>query len=164
MPNKDTAKTGLGPELDRLKPVAWLLLFIGFLFVISLVWFNHHVAGISYKDVKIGHQTYSLQVAKNTMALQKGLSGRDGLGQNQGMLFDFKANGNWRMWMIDMHFAIDMAWLNRSGQIIYIKTDATPASYPATFGTSRPSWYVIEVPAYTFNRQNIKVGDTIKIS
>lgn len=164
MPNKDTAKTGLAPKPDRLKLVIWLLLFICLLFLISLIWSNHQASGLSYQEVMIGSQAYKLQIAKGDKALQKGLSGRANLGQDQGMLFDFNDAGNWRMWMINMHFAIDMAWLNKSGQIIYIKTDATPASYPATFGADKPSWYVIEVPAYTFDRLNIKAGDTIKIS
>jgi hypothetical protein len=77
------------------------------------------------------------------------------------MLFDFNGTGNWRLWMINMHFDIDMAWLAKDGQIIYIKTNATPASYPETFGATKPSRYVIEVPAFTFNRLGVKEGDML---
>ncbi|HUD03277.1 MAG TPA: DUF192 domain-containing protein [Patescibacteria group bacterium] len=117
-----------------------------------------------FKDVKIGNTVFTLEVADTDKTREKGLSDRYNLPKNSGMLFDFKTLGDWRMWMIDMRFDIDMAWLNSNNQIIYIKTDATPGSYPQTFGAGSPSRYVIEVPANTFNELDIHIGDPIKIN
>jgi uncharacterized membrane protein (UPF0127 family) len=135
---------------------------VALFFVSGIYWLNHDKNATQYDNVVIGKQSFHLEIANTPSSWQKGLSGRAELGNNQGMLFVFNNVGNWRMWMINMRFDIDIAWLNQTGRILYIKSDATPASYPATFGTNLPSYYVIEVPANTFNKLNVHSGDIIK--
>lgn len=163
MPGKDTAKTELALKKHRIIAFLVLVIFVVLIFVIGVFVANHQ-NHTRYKDVQIGRIVFRLEVADTQVAWEKGLSGRSSLAKNSGMFFDFKSAGNWRMWMINMYFDIDMAWLNQNGQIIYIKSDVAPSTYPQTFGTNIPSWYVIEVPSNTFNNLNVHAGDSIKIN
>ncbi|HPW48092.1 DUF192 domain-containing protein [Candidatus Saccharibacteria bacterium] len=164
MPNKETVKI---ESVRRQKsPLAVILasLTIVVLLVCGFAMFRYWVSQVEYKDVQIGNRIFVLEVADTEAARERGLSERDSLGINKGMLFDFKKDGNWRMWMLKMRLNIDIAWVSSSGEIIYIKRNATPGSFPEAYQANRPSRYVIEVPARTFERLNIKVGDYIKIN
>ncbi len=90
---------------------------------------------------------------------EKGLGGRESLGENEGMLFVFATPDKHFFWMKDMKFAIDMVWLDEFGRIVYIEKNATPASYPELFGPKKSSKYVLEIPAGFSDIQNIQVGD-----
>ena len=72
--------------------------------------------------------------------------------------------------MKDMNFPIDMIWLAPSvggdddAKVVYIAKDATPASYPSTFGpgaNDQDALYVIEVPSGFADANNLKVGDSV---
>lgn len=110
---------------------------------------------------QIGGINYSLELVNTDLTRQKGLSGKPKLELNTGMLFDFKQDGYWQIWMKDMNFAIDILWLNNQKQIVGIKQDALPQNYPETYGAEKQSRYVIELPAGSVKERNIKIGDTL---
>lgn len=76
--------------------------------------------------------------------LRRGLSGRSDLPSYQGMLFDFARTGEHCMWMPDMAFALDIVWLNADREIVTIKRDITPETYPESF-CGDLAQYVLEV-------------------
>jgi uncharacterized membrane protein (UPF0127 family) len=123
--------------------------------------FYKQVTKVDYVQAKIGSEIFKLEVAKTQAAREQGLSERDGISINEGMLFDFGQNGRWRMWMVQMRFPIDIAWLDESKKIIYIKSNATPAEFPETYDAKQDSRYVIEVNSGTLNRLNVNIGDSI---
>jgi uncharacterized membrane protein (UPF0127 family) len=47
---------------------------------------------------------------------------------------------------------------------VFIKTAATPSSYPEVFSAPAPSRYVIELPAGTVQQTGVEVGDIISIN
>jgi uncharacterized membrane protein (UPF0127 family) len=164
MQNKETAKTVLvrrqkGPYLFI---IASLLIIV--LIITGILVLKQKVDYVAYKDVKIGNETYKLEVADTQASREKGLGYREGLANNSGMLFDFKTDSDWRIWMANMHFDIDIAWLNKEGKIMHIKANAQPGSYPEAYHADIPNRYVIEVPAKTFEKLNIKEGDIININ
>lgn len=61
------------------------------------------------------------------------------------MWFDFQTDTNTGFWMKEMNFSIDMLFLNKDLKIMHIKENATPESYPESFGPSTPYRYVLEV-------------------
>ena len=79
------------------------------------------------------------------------------------MLFQFDADGQWGIWMKDMKFPIDILWADASGAIVYIVSDATPASYPTVFTPPLPARYVLELPAGYLAAHKLKVGDTLAL-
>ena len=47
-------------------------------------------------------------------------------------------------------------------EVIYIKKDALPESFPNTFGPNIDSRYVLEVVSGFADKNNLKVGDRVK--
>ena len=74
--------------------------------------------------VKIAGQVIKVELAITPEARARGLSGRQGLTQDEGMLFVFDTPGKYPFWMKDMNFAIDMIWISEDSKVVYIKKDA----------------------------------------
>ncbi len=113
--------------------------------------------------MKIGGRVISVELAK-TMAEQiLGLSGRESLAPDTGMLFVFAAPGKYGFWMKDMKFPIDMIWLAPDLSVVYIKENATPSSYPETFSPGADAKYVLEVNSGFSAQAGIKIGDKAEL-
>lgn len=111
--------------------------------------------------LKIGGIELLSEVADNPQSREKGLSGRESMIENQGMLFIFDEAGNYPFWMPDMNFAIDIIWLDENKKIIFIKENATPESYPETWGGEVKAKYVLEVISGFSKKHNLKIGDSV---
>jgi uncharacterized protein len=111
------------------------------------------------KTMKIGETTLNIEVADTDAERIQGLSGKTGLGENEGMLFIFEKEGNYAFWMKDMKFPIDIAWLDKDKKIVFIENAVEPATYPKAFGSSVLSLYVLETNAGFFEKNGIKIGD-----
>lgn len=103
-------------------------------------------------------------VKADTPALhEQGLSGREKLGHNEGMLFVFTEPQPYGFWMKDMHFSIDIIWFDENHRIVDVWENATPQSYPKVFTPRTSAQFVIEVPAGFFSGHNLKIGNTFEI-
>jgi uncharacterized membrane protein (UPF0127 family) len=78
-------------------------------------------------------------------------------------LFAFGSEGEHSIWMKDMNYAIDIIWVEKSGRIVHLKENATPESYPESFASPKPAWYVIEAPAGFVAKQGIEIGDEVVV-
>ena len=116
----------------------------------------------SVNYVKIGGQSIKVEIALTAEEQTKGLSGRSGLKENEGMLFVFAQPDKYFFWMKDMNFAIDIIWIGENGKIIYIKKDARPESYPETYGPLGTSKYVLEVVSGFSEKNNLQIGDRVE--
>jgi uncharacterized protein len=112
--------------------------------------------------VKIAGQNVKVELALTPKEQEKGLSGRENLADDAGMLFVFKNPGKYSFWMKDMNFPIDIIWLNENFKVIYIKKNAEPSSYPDSFGSGVDSKYVLEVNSGFSEKNNLKEGDLVK--
>jgi len=116
--------------------------------------------------ITVGDASLLVEVVATDETRAQGLSGRDPLTEQQGMLFDF-TNTTIRQpsfWMKDMKFNIDIIWI-ADNKIIGI----TPNVPAPTSNESLPSYpppgditHVLEVIAGWSQRNQIKVGDTIQ--
>ncbi len=116
-------------------------------------------------SVEIGGQKVKVDLALTEAEQEQGLSGRPSLLPNTGMLFVFPSPLKPLFWMKDMNFPIDMIWITEDMKVDYIENDATPESYPATFGpgvNDGNAEYVLEVPNGFAAQNNLKVGDSIQ--
>ena len=82
------------------------------------------------------------------------------------MLFVFPDNDQHGIWMKDMKFPIDIIWISENYNIVHVKKDATPESYPTVFKNSKPARYVLELPAgsietFSFNGLSYLQIDTL---
>jgi len=111
------------------------------------------------KTLKIGEISLNIEIADTEIEKENGLSGREKLEENEGMLFVFEKESYYGFWMKDMKFPLDIAWLDESKKIIYIEKNISPETYPKVFNSPRPAAYILETNARFFENSGIKVGD-----
>src|SRR3989338_9107684 len=114
------------------------------------------------KAIQIMGQNIRVNLATTDAAREQGLSGRENLKEDEGMLFVFDYPDKYSFWMKDMNFPIDIIWLGENLEVVYIKKDAEPSSYPNAFGPDKNARYVLEVKAGFAEKNNLKEGDKIK--
>ena len=135
----------------------FLVAFLGVLFL----WAYLVLAPVSRSTVVIDGVAIAVQLARTPAEQEKGLSGRLALPDGEGMLFVFDRPDRYGFWMRDMHFAIDIVWIDNNWRIVDITHELTPESYPNTFAPSAPALYALEVPAGSALRYSWKVGDSV---
>lgn len=139
--------------------IAWFLIVILIIFAVFYN-FSDKKEINSPKTLKIGGITLNIDVADTDTEREKGLSGREKLTENEGLLFIFEKEGNYDFWMKDMNFPIDIAWLDKDKKIIHIEKNILPETYPEIFNSSGKSLYVLETVAGFFENSKIKIGDS----
>ena len=140
-----------------LKSFAIILSFVLVVFLISR-------QTVSMGTVVLGGVEVQVELAQTAEGQSKGLSGRETIAEGEGMLFIFENEGVYSFWMKDMNFPIDIIWINKKGEVVHIKENASPESYPISFSNSLPAIYVLEVEAGFSDKYDIKLGDTVLLS
>lgn len=143
--------------------VGAILLFslIGGLFAAGL-WggniFPYTPAEIGLHSVSVGGVPLSVELATTKQEHERGLSGRDFLAYNRGMLFVFDKPARYRIWMKDMLIPIDVLWVSQDGTIVDVWEEAQPESYPFIYEPAYDARYIIEAPAGFARVYNIRQG------
>ena len=94
----------------------------------------------------------------------QGLSDRQYLNNNEGMLFVFDYPDKYPFWMKSMNFAIDIIWIGKDMNVVYIKKYARPEEYPNTYIPDKDAKYILEVVAGFSDKNNLQIGDKIKFT
>jgi uncharacterized protein len=135
---------------------ALLLVLIG---IIVLTKGNTAVPSISGSPtLSFGQTALSLEIADTEAERVQGLSGRESLPENTGLLFVYTEDSFPGIWMKDMRFPIDIAWLDKDFTLIDLEANVDPATYPRVFTPSQPARYVLETPAGFFEHNAISIG------
>ncbi len=149
------------------KPVIISLLMIFGVF--AGLWFGFQGEKVSnslnfgkLKLIKIAGVPLTVEIADEKSEWEKGLSGRDRLQTNRGMLFIFPKEDYYKIWMKNMNFPIDIFWVNKEGVVVDIYKNAMPDSYPNTFAPRRKAMYIIETNADFASIYDIQVGDKVE--
>lgn len=112
----------------------------------------------------IGNTEIFVGIADNDASRAQGLSGRESLQENEGLLFVFEHPDRYGFWMRDMYFAIDMIWIDSGKQIVHIESSVEPETFPKVFRPEGDALYVLEVNAGFSEKHDIEVGDHIDFS
>ncbi len=115
----------------------------------------------SEKVISVAGSVVSVTIADTAQKREVGLSGRTGLGSNEGMLFSFPTPGMYAFWMKDMLFPVDIIWIAKDGKIGTIFEHVSPATYPEVFNPFRPAQFVLEVKEGFVHEHEIMLGDTV---
>ena len=116
------------------------------------------------KIIKIDNVEIEVELAKTNEERAKGLSGRESLDENSGMLFFFN-NASPVFWMKDTKIALDLIWIN-DNKVVGIDSNVQPEigvpdnklkRYPSPTSID----YVLEVNGGFSDKKGIKVGQTI---
>ena len=114
-------------------------------------------------NLKLNNTEYNIEIARTISQKSAGLSTRDKLCSNCGMIFIFNKDGTLPFWMKDTFIPLDMIWINSNGQITDIIT-ATDTNSSKILQNTQPAKYVLELNAYDSQKLSLKVGDIIDLS
>lgn len=114
-------------------------------------------------SMSIGGFTFQTETARTRQEHEKGLSGRNSLGNDQGMLFMFPKEGVYSFWMKDMKFPIDIIWIGKDATIKGYVAHVKPDSYPALYQPGERILYALEVPDGFIEKHSIGVGEKVKL-
>ncbi len=112
--------------------------------------------------VKIGDVSFEVEIADNAITQAKGLSGREFLPKNKGMLFLFGGFGVRSFWMQGMEFPLDIIWIS-GDEIVGISENLPPAGFGELEVYKSPDSVdkVLEINAGLSEKFGFKIGDKI---
>jgi uncharacterized membrane protein (UPF0127 family) len=114
-----------------------------------------------HTTLHLGDGIFTAQVAKTQAARDKGLTGTSSLGADNAMIFVYDTDGKWPINMKNMNFPIDIVWLNKDKQVIYIVKNVPPESYPyEQFAPKDDARYVVELAAGAVGQKSIEINAT----
>ncbi len=119
----------------------------------------------SQKSIMIGSNKIQVEVAKTNEEKAKGLSNRNSLDENSGMIFVFNKDSKPVFWMKDTKIALDLVWVN-DNKIVEINKNIQPEigkkdSELKKYSTSSNVDYVLEVNGGFCDKKGIKVGQSL---
>lgn len=112
-------------------------------------------------EIKYKNFSYCALVADDSSERFKGLSGRSYISENEAMLFVFDDDDYHGIWMKGMLTGIDVAWLDINKEVIELKKNMQPSSYPDIFYPDIKSRYVIEFAEGSIDKYGLTVGDKL---
>jgi hypothetical protein len=134
----------------------WIFLALGVLVVGSIVMYR--TPQEPSKTGTLGDVSLTLEYALSQEEKERGLSGREDIPENYGMLFVFPKDDTYGFWMKDTLVPLDIFWLDSKGQVIHIEKDVATSTYPTVFYPDTPARYVLETAAGFATLHNIDIG------
>lgn len=124
------------------------------------------VTGEKTTTAQINNQTFKVEVAKTETERQMGLSGKESLSSDQGMLFVFDNPDYHSFWMKDMKFPIDIIYLSGEKVVTVVENAEPPISSNENLVIYQPEEKadrVLEVSAGTVRKHKITKGSVVKV-
>ena len=104
-------------------------------------------------EAVIGGHTFTLELATTVEERRIGLSNRDHLASNAGMLFVFKEESILSFWMKDTLIPLDILFLDQDRRIVDIRTmtpqPGVPTNQLTVYRSALPAMYAVELNAGT---------------
>lgn len=107
-----------------------------------------------------GSHPIEVEIADTPETRATGLMNRSELGEDSGMLFDFKETRAVSMWMKNTLIPLDMLFLGPDGRIVNIARNARPLSLD-TISSDGPVRYVLELNGGAAARYKADAGDQL---
>ncbi len=110
--------------------------------------------------VLVGKREFLVEVAQTTTEKERGLIGKEYLGESQGMLFIYKQPQQVTFWMKDMLIPIDIIWIENR-RIKGFQENLLPDNGEKLYYSPGKIDYVLEIKAGEAARKGIRVGEKI---
>lgn len=119
-----------------------------------------------YKKISINNTPFFVEIADTDEKRTQGLSGRDNMPENRGMLFVFGTNNTYSFWMKDMRIPLDFIWIDENTVVDITENIPPPDSDQKDsrlplISPGSPVNKVLEVNAGFVAQHNIKTGDVV---
>lgn len=82
-----------------------------------------------HTTIHLGDGVFLAQVANTDAKRQQGLSGTQGLRDDQALLFVYNSDGQWPIQAQNINYPIDIVWLDKDKKVVYIVKNVPPDSY-----------------------------------
>ena len=122
--------------------------------------------GLDVITIVVGEAELVVEVADAPAERQRGLSGREGLAETDGMLFHFESGRATSLWMKGMLFGLDFIWVGPDCTVVDLHRNVPAPGGP---GESLPIYRpgaeaasVVEVAAGRTEELGIEVGDGVQ--
>lgn len=161
MPKPDHEKTKLARSITSspwFKPVVFVLATLAIVFL-PLIFYKPPT-----NTLVLDGQAYTLEIVVSAEERKKGLSGRESLAANEGMLFVEAKPNIACFWMKDMNFAIDIIWLDDKKIIRHLEERLSPKTYPKSFCPPVKTKYVVELPSGSIDKYQLAVGQKLPLN
>jgi len=119
--------------------------------------------------LQINGHSFHVELAHTPQLRRQGLTGRQHLRHDHGMLFVLPAPATMTMWMKGCKIPLDVLFFDSNKRLINSHTMAVP--YPTqpddtlpTYSSDKPAKYALELHAGTTHRLRIKPGSAITFS
>jgi uncharacterized membrane protein (UPF0127 family) len=116
------------------------------------------------KTVKIRFSgvVLTVELATTPVDQQRGLSGRNSMPADHGMLFIFNQEAPWSFWMHEMRFPLDIIWFGGDKRVVFIAANLPPCTPQECPVLTPPinAMYVLEVNAGFVKANGVSVGDS----
>lgn len=142
-----------------------LALATGFLILLAIILYvtkTNQANGAA--SLKVGQTTFQLELADTESERVQGLSDRKLLEEESGMLFLFPNKSIQAFWMKDMHFPLDIIWIDED-TIVGYEENAKPEGESPTekYFSPKPINKVLEVNAGVVKKLNLKIGQKLNL-
>jgi uncharacterized membrane protein (UPF0127 family) len=116
---------------------------------------------VDKKEVMIDNKKLKVEIADNDSERYRGLSDREQLGKNEGMLFIHNGIGRYQYVMRRMKFDLDFIFV-KEGEVVDIVKNV-PKNFQGIIRGATEYDKVVEVPAGWVDENNIKLGEKFLI-
>ena len=118
-------------------------------------------AGLSVVKMKIGKQSYNLEVARTETQQEKGLMKRDSMPEDHGMIFVFPDEQMRSFWMKNTRFPLDILFLDSRGKVVSIHQ--MRAYDESNTSSDQPAQYAIELNKGQASASGVQVGEVLDL-
>lgn len=115
-------------------------------------------------EAKIGGVSFTLEIADTRLKQIRGLTRRESIPENYGMVYVLDAPSRYAYWMKEMLFATDVVWLDAFYRVIDLEAGITPQTYPKIYEPDQPALFVLELPAGSIQKAGIRPDGTVDLS
>lgn len=127
--------------------------------------FSNREPSIDLPELTVGDTTLMVELADTSEKISRGLSGREKLDKDQGMLFIFPNSTRRQFWMKEMNFPLDMVFINDDRVVeVILKIPAPQAGEDGRkiqVMSSASAEMVLEVNSGWVARNRVIVGDRV---
>jgi len=151
-----------------------LIFFIVALFVLGAgvfllySYFSKNSECASKPCIGVNGHFFRIEVADTIAKRTEGLSGREGLAEDEGMLFVFDSPMRYGFWMKGVKFPIDIIWI-KDNKVVDLSENIQPeAGKPDSelkiYNPHEPVNKVLELRAGTVKKYGFRSGDSVEVS
>jgi len=143
--------------------ISAVALLVGIYFLFFRILF--HGGDYQKKVLEIRSQEVNVEMVKSALAKARGLSIKESIADDYGMLFVFNDSAVRKFWMKDMKFPIDIIWIS-GGKVIGFEENIWPESGVSdwqlkSYYSPAPADKVLEMTAGSVRRLGIIPGTEI---